>query len=181
MPLDSRLLLLADRSLEFVQSQTGYDAIVCDETAKIVRATVRTRLGSTHAGAQRTLRCEVEDEQARERPVPAWMNSIVAWQRSHSLGHPHRRRLDLRQRRHFPARWARERLTHVEFAPCRSSRHRDGSLTYSSIVVRIRPSFGTDAAGTPCSTDPDASEEARSAGGTSKPHSTQPNAAPWLR
>ncbi len=61
MPLDSQFLRLAEQFLEFITRETGFAMIVCDETAKIVRATVRTRVGSTHAGAQRILRCEVEE------------------------------------------------------------------------------------------------------------------------
>jgi PAS domain S-box-containing protein len=74
MPLDSRLLLLADRFLEFIESQTGCAAIVCDETGVIVRATVRSRIGNLHAGAQRILRNEVDEaaitaEDAKANPL----------------------------------------------------------------------------------------------------------------
>jgi len=74
MPLDSPLLLLADRFLEFVESQTGYPAIVCDETGTIVRATLRSRIGNVHAGAQKILRYEANEaaitaEEAKANPL----------------------------------------------------------------------------------------------------------------
>jgi sugar diacid utilization regulator len=77
MPLEPPLLLLADRFLEFVKRETGFNAIVCDETGSIVRATIRTRIGDPHQGAQKIMRNEVdeaaitaEDEQANPLVKP---------------------------------------------------------------------------------------------------------------
>jgi len=61
MPFDKTFLAVLDRFLRFVTDETGFPVIVCDESATIVRATVRKRIGTVHAGAQRILRGEVEE------------------------------------------------------------------------------------------------------------------------
>jgi len=61
MPFDKAFLPTAERFLRFVNQETGYPVIVCDETGTIIRATVRSRIGTTHAGAQRILLGEVEE------------------------------------------------------------------------------------------------------------------------
>jgi two-component system, NtrC family, sensor kinase len=55
-PLGPRFLELADRFCATVHDETGLDAVVCDETGRIVRATVASRIGDVHAGSQRLLR-----------------------------------------------------------------------------------------------------------------------------
>jgi len=74
MPFDKGFLNVADRFLRFVKDETGFPVIVCDETGTIVRATVRSRVGTVHAGAQRILRGEVEEaavtaEEAARNPL----------------------------------------------------------------------------------------------------------------
>ncbi|MFL5439199.1 MAG: ATP-binding protein [Myxococcales bacterium] len=54
-PLEPRLLDVADRFLEMIGRETSYRAIICDETAHIVRASARERIGDLHAGAKRIL------------------------------------------------------------------------------------------------------------------------------
>jgi PAS domain S-box-containing protein len=61
MPLEPPLLRLADQFIEFVKRETGFDTIVCDESGTIVRATIRTRIGDPHPGAQRILRHEADE------------------------------------------------------------------------------------------------------------------------
>jgi hypothetical protein len=74
MPFDAEFLKLADRFLELIQKDTGCKSIVCDERGQIVRATVRSRIGTTHAGAQAILRgerdeYEVTAEEAAANPL----------------------------------------------------------------------------------------------------------------
>jgi len=74
MPLDPQFLTLADRFLDFIKVETGFNVIVCDETGTIVRATLRERVGSTHAFAQKVLRHECDEyavtaEEAAENPL----------------------------------------------------------------------------------------------------------------
>lgn len=52
---------LAARFVEFVNRETGLALIVCDEQGTIREATVRARVGTPHAGAQRILRGEVDE------------------------------------------------------------------------------------------------------------------------
>jgi uncharacterized protein YukE len=59
--VDKDLEKLAGRFLHFVHRATGLPMIVCDDRGKIVQAVDRSRLGQTHAGAQRILRGEVEE------------------------------------------------------------------------------------------------------------------------
>ncbi len=61
MPLEPRFLRLAERFIDFVKRETGLNTIVCDETGTIVRATIRSRIGNKHAGAQRIMRNEVDE------------------------------------------------------------------------------------------------------------------------
>ncbi|MFL5301248.1 MAG: sugar diacid recognition domain-containing protein [Anaeromyxobacteraceae bacterium] len=71
--MDQDLRKLAGRFLDFVYHATSLPMIVCDEDGTIVQAVDRTRIGKTHAGAQRILRGEVEevfvtDEEAAADP-----------------------------------------------------------------------------------------------------------------
>jgi uncharacterized protein YukE len=52
---------LAARFVEFVNRETGLPLIVCDEQGVIREAVVKARVGTTHAGAQRILRGEVDE------------------------------------------------------------------------------------------------------------------------
>jgi len=61
MPLDKAFLAVAERFLRHLNETTGLPVILCDETGTIVRATVRSRIGDAHAGAQRILRGEVDE------------------------------------------------------------------------------------------------------------------------
>jgi Putative sugar diacid recognition len=61
MPLEPRLLVLADRLIEFVLKGSGFQVVVCDETGTIVRATLHKRLGTVHSGAVKLLKSG-EDE-----------------------------------------------------------------------------------------------------------------------
>jgi hypothetical protein len=74
MPFDADFLKLADRFLALIQKDTGCNSIVCDERGQIVRATVRSRIGTSHAGAQAILRnerdeYEVTAEEAAANPL----------------------------------------------------------------------------------------------------------------
>jgi hypothetical protein len=71
MAFDSDFQKLADRFLEFVRTATGCSAIVCDESATIVRAVVRSRVGTVHAGAQRILRGEVDEAEVTAEEAAA--------------------------------------------------------------------------------------------------------------
>ncbi|MFT3915662.1 MAG: sugar diacid recognition domain-containing protein [Anaeromyxobacteraceae bacterium] len=55
MPLDAEFLKLTDRFLDFIRAETGFHVIACDETGTIVRATVRERIGTSHAFAKKVL------------------------------------------------------------------------------------------------------------------------------
>jgi PAS domain S-box-containing protein len=61
LPLDSHLLRLADRFLDLVKRETGFNTIVCDESGTIVRATVQARIGKPHAGSQKIMRFEADE------------------------------------------------------------------------------------------------------------------------
>jgi PAS domain S-box-containing protein len=61
MPLEPRLVRLAEQFLEFVKRETGFDGIVCDEAGTIALATVRRRVGDAHVGAQKIVRHEADE------------------------------------------------------------------------------------------------------------------------
>jgi Putative sugar diacid recognition len=61
MPLEPRLLELAERLIDFIKTETGSQVVVCDETGTIVRATIRSRIGTIHAGAQAILRSDISE------------------------------------------------------------------------------------------------------------------------
>jgi len=71
MPLDKEFLRLADRFLAFVKDETGFDVIVCDESGTIVRATIRSRVGTHHAFAARIMRHEVDEYAVTEEEAAA--------------------------------------------------------------------------------------------------------------
>jgi hypothetical protein len=84
MPLDVAILSLADRFLTSISRETGCPMIVCDDDARIVRATDRSRIGQVHAGAQRILRGEADEwfvtaEEAASNPKvkEGWNAPIV--------------------------------------------------------------------------------------------------------
>jgi sugar diacid utilization regulator len=59
--MDQDLRELASEFLEFVHGVTKQPMIVCDDSGTIVEAVDRKRIGSTHAGAQRIMRHEVDE------------------------------------------------------------------------------------------------------------------------
>jgi len=61
MPLEPRLLVLADKLIDFVLRGSGFQVVVCDETGTIVRATVHSRIGTVHAGAVKIMRGDVDE------------------------------------------------------------------------------------------------------------------------
>jgi sugar diacid utilization regulator len=61
MAQDQDFWRLAARFVSFVNKETGLPLIVCDEQGVIREAVVRSRIGTTHAGAQRILRGEVDE------------------------------------------------------------------------------------------------------------------------
>ena len=74
MPLEPRLLELADRLIDFIKKEMGAQVVVCDETGTIVRATIRRRIGTVHAGALAILRSDtpeyaVTQEEAQSNPL----------------------------------------------------------------------------------------------------------------
>jgi len=63
MAQDQDYWRLTARFVEFISRETGLPVIVCDEQGVIREAVVKARIGSTHAGAQRILRGEVDEAQ----------------------------------------------------------------------------------------------------------------------
>ena len=61
MAQDQDFWRLAARFVDFVSRETGLALIVCDDQGVIREAVVKSRVGSTHAGAQRILRGEVDE------------------------------------------------------------------------------------------------------------------------
>ncbi len=55
MPLDPHVLELADRLIDIVKRELGFQVIVCEEAGVIVRATIHKRIGTTHAGARKIM------------------------------------------------------------------------------------------------------------------------------
>jgi hypothetical protein len=70
MPFDPELSRVAERFVAFVHREAGAPVIVCDERGVIAHATVKTRVGNVHPGAQSILRGE-----AREVLVTAEMEA----------------------------------------------------------------------------------------------------------
>lgn len=83
MAQDKDFWRLAARFVEFVNRETGLPLIVCDEGGVIREAVVRSRIGTTHAGAQRILRGEVDEafvtaeEAARDPKVKEGYNCPI--------------------------------------------------------------------------------------------------------
>jgi sugar diacid utilization regulator len=74
MSEDLQFLDIADRFLRFVSRETGLPVIICDRTGTIVKAVVRSRIGTKHAGAQRIMRGEAAEyvvtaEEAAANPL----------------------------------------------------------------------------------------------------------------
>jgi uncharacterized protein YukE len=61
MAQDQDFWRLAARFVDFVSRETGLALIVCDEQGVIREAVVKARVGSSHAGAQRIMRGEVDE------------------------------------------------------------------------------------------------------------------------
>jgi hypothetical protein len=80
MPLEPRLLVLADRLIEFVLKGSGFQVVVCDETGTIVRATLHKRIGTVHSGAVKLLQSGgdeymvTKEEAARDSLVKEGLN-----------------------------------------------------------------------------------------------------------
>lgn len=83
MAQDQDFWRLAARFVDFVNRETGLALIVCDEQGVIREAVVRSRIGTTHAGAQRILRGEVDEafvtaeEAARDPKVKEGYNCPI--------------------------------------------------------------------------------------------------------
>lgn len=83
MAQDQDFWRLAARFVDFVNRETGLPIIVCDEQGVIREAVVKSRLGTTHAGAQRILRGEVDEafvtaeEAARDPKVKEGYNCPI--------------------------------------------------------------------------------------------------------
>ncbi len=83
MAQDQDFWRLAARFVEFVNRETQLALIVCDEQGVIREATVRARVGTSHAGAQRILRGEVDEafvtaeEAARDPSVKEGYNCPI--------------------------------------------------------------------------------------------------------
>lgn len=83
MAQDQDFWRLAARFVDFVNRETGLALIVCDEQGVIREAVVRSRVGTTHAGAQRILRGEVDEafvtaeEAARDPKVKEGYNCPI--------------------------------------------------------------------------------------------------------
>lgn len=75
MTLDPSFLGLAERFMAFVYRESGFPIIICDGKGVIVRAIDRSRIGDTHAGAQRILAHEVDE--AAVTPEEAARNPMV--------------------------------------------------------------------------------------------------------
>ncbi len=83
-PLEQRFLDLADRFIAVVKKETGFDTIVCDEAGRIARATLTSRIGEVHAGAQQIMRNGADevgvtaaDEAANPLVKEGWSCPIV--------------------------------------------------------------------------------------------------------
>lgn len=66
---------IAERFLALVSKESGHPMIVCDERGVIVCATVRNRIGTAHAGAQRIMSGEVAEYEVTAEE--ASRNSLV--------------------------------------------------------------------------------------------------------
>jgi hypothetical protein len=74
MAADKDFSDIADRFLRFVHRETKLPIIICDSSGTIVKAVVKNRVGTQHAGAQRILRGEVSEyfvtaEEAAANPL----------------------------------------------------------------------------------------------------------------
>lgn len=74
MAADRNFSQIADRFLRFVHRETQLPIIICDDTGTIVKAVVKSRIGTQHAGAVRILRGEVPEynvtaEEAAANPL----------------------------------------------------------------------------------------------------------------
>jgi sugar diacid utilization regulator len=74
MSLDSQFQDIAEKFLQSISQVSGCPMIVCDDRGIISSATVRSRIGQPHAGAQRIVSGEVDDwqvsaEEAAENPM----------------------------------------------------------------------------------------------------------------
>ncbi len=61
MSVEQQFWKLAARFVEFVHGETKLPLIVCDNQGVIREAVVKSRIGTTHAGAQRLVRGEVDE------------------------------------------------------------------------------------------------------------------------
>jgi len=83
MAQDQDFWRLAARFVDFVNRETGLALIACDEQGIIREAVVKSRIGATHAGAQRILRGEVDEafvtaeEAARDPSVKEGYNCPI--------------------------------------------------------------------------------------------------------
>ncbi|MCM2333707.1 MAG: methyl-accepting chemotaxis protein, partial [Anaeromyxobacteraceae bacterium] len=83
MAQDQDFWRLAARFVGFVNRETGLPLIVCDEQGVIREAVVKSRIGTSHAGAQRILRGEVDEafvtaeEAARDPKVKEGYNCPI--------------------------------------------------------------------------------------------------------
>ncbi|WP_022664840.1 sugar diacid recognition domain-containing protein [Desulfospira joergensenii] len=74
MGIEDRFWQMAEAFVSQVKQESGYPVIVCDEAGVIRIASDRTRLGDTHAGAQKIMSGEVDEvlvtaEDALENPL----------------------------------------------------------------------------------------------------------------
>lgn len=68
---DQDFRAIAERFLDLVSKESGHPMIVCDERGVIVCATVRSRIGTPHAGAQRIMSGEVAEYQVTAEEAEA--------------------------------------------------------------------------------------------------------------
>jgi len=74
MPLSEAFWTMADRFMHFIETVTDCPMILCNDKGIIVKATVKSRIGTPHAGAQKILRNEcdayfVTAEEAANNPL----------------------------------------------------------------------------------------------------------------
>ncbi len=83
MQLSSAFWAMADRFMHYIESITDCPMILCDEKGIIVKATVKSRIGTPHAGAQKILRRECDayfvtaEEAARNSLVKEGYNAPI--------------------------------------------------------------------------------------------------------
>ncbi len=74
MQLSDKFWEMAERFIDYIHTETGFNAIVCDDRGIIQKAYVKQRIGQSHAGAERILSTSIHEisisaEDERRNPL----------------------------------------------------------------------------------------------------------------